>query len=76
MAATSDSLGNISISVYVLHGEDDHLVPLTASDGLAGLGNVERRIWPGLRHECMNEPEQEQVLAELSAWIEDQLATS
>ncbi len=76
MAATSSSLETIEIPVYVIHGDEDHLVPLTASDGLAGLANAERRVWKGLRHECMNEPEHAAVLGELSAWIDAQLAMS
>lgn len=76
MASTSQNLASISVPVYCLHGSEDHLVPLSASDGLAALPNVERRVWDGLRHECMNEPEQDQVLAELSDWIAAQLATS
>ena len=76
MESTSKNLASISVPVYCLHGSEDHLVPLAASDGLAALPNVERRVWDGLRHECMNEPEQDQVLTELSDWIAAQLAMS
>jgi alpha-beta hydrolase superfamily lysophospholipase len=34
-----------------------------------GMGNVTRRVHPGLRHEPHHEPEHEAVLAEVSAWI-------
>ncbi|MEZ5225404.1 MAG: alpha/beta hydrolase [Acidimicrobiales bacterium] len=76
MATTSASLDRITIPLYVLHGDADRLVPLSASDGLAALGTAERRVWPGLRHECLNEPEHDQVLDELIAWVDAQLATS
>ncbi len=73
MEATSSSLSNISVPTYVLHGEEDTLVPPTASEPLATLPNVTRKTWPGLRHECMNEPEQGEVLAALADWINLQL---
>ncbi len=76
MAATSVRLDSIKVPVYVIHGDEDHLVPLSASDELASLDNVERRTWAGLRHECMNEPEHQVVLDELTDWLCCQLATS
>jgi alpha-beta hydrolase superfamily lysophospholipase len=30
---------------------------------------VERRLYPQLRHELFNEPEGEQILAEVAEWI-------
>lgn len=73
MNRTTASADRIIGPTYVIHGADDELVPLHASDVLAQLGNVERRIWPGLRHECFHEPEQLEVLGELVAWIDGQL---
>jgi alpha-beta hydrolase superfamily lysophospholipase len=32
-------------------------------------------VWGGLRHETLNEPEQDAVLGEVVAWIDGQLAT-
>jgi alpha-beta hydrolase superfamily lysophospholipase len=34
---------------------------------------VTRRVWNGFRHESFNEPEWEQVLAEVDQWLGDQL---
>ncbi len=45
------------IPTLVLHGEDDRLVPVGASAVLDGAPGVERRTYPGLRHELHNEPE-------------------
>ncbi len=69
MEETSAAIDRISVPTYVLHGEADRLVPLRASDGLAALPNVERRVWKGLRHECFNEPEHKAVIAEMIEWI-------
>jgi alpha-beta hydrolase superfamily lysophospholipase len=34
---------------------------------------VERKLFPGLRHETHNEPEQAEVLGFVVAWLDDQL---
>lgn len=74
MATTRDSLHRLRVPTYVLHGADDQLVPVEASAPLAELDGVERRVWPGLRHEALNEPEQSEVIAEIVAWIDRQLS--
>jgi alpha-beta hydrolase superfamily lysophospholipase len=60
--------GRITIPMLVLHGLDDGLVPARASEVLAALPNVERRTYPGLRHELHNEPEGPQIIDEVIAW--------
>ena len=74
MKVTNAGLDRISVPTYVLHGEDDPVVPPQSSRHLAGLDVVTYRSWPGLRHECLNEPEQDQVMAEIEAWLSDRLA--
>ena len=61
----------LTLPTLVLHGEEDGLVPPAASEILASLPNVERRTFPGLRHELHNEPEGPQILDEVIAWIRD-----
>ena len=56
----------------VLHGLDDGLVPARATEILGSLPNVERRTYPGLRHELHNEPEGPAIVAEIIDWIRDQ----
>ena len=67
------ALDRLRVPTYVLHGSDDALVPPSASEPLAQLPNVTRRVWDGLRHECMNEPEHAEVIAEITTWIDAQL---
>ncbi|MEZ5340050.1 MAG: alpha/beta hydrolase [Acidimicrobiales bacterium] len=74
MADTSARLHTLRLPIYVLHGADDRLVPPAASEPLDRLPNVTRRLWAGLRHECLNEPEKAQVLGELVDWLDSQLA--
>ena len=73
MKQTSALLGRISIPLYVLHGENDMLVPPSASAAIGRVPNATRKLWPGLRHECLNEPEQDQVIADLVGWLDTQL---
>ena len=57
------------IPALVLHGEDDGLVPAAASEVLATAPGVERRTFPGLRHELHNEPEGPGIIDQVIAWI-------
>ncbi|HEX7950384.1 MAG TPA: alpha/beta fold hydrolase [Candidatus Limnocylindrales bacterium] len=59
------------IPMLVLHGLDDGLVPSAASERLAELPSVERRTYPGLRHELHNEPEGPAIVDEVIAWIRE-----
>ncbi len=74
MKATTAQLHLLKLPLYVLHGEADMLVPPAASAPLDRLVNVTRRMWPGLRHECFNEPEQVEVMTEMVAWLDAQVA--
>lgn len=76
MKTVGTSLDRLRIPTYVLHGADDNLVPVSASEPLESLPNVTRRVWPGLRHECFNEPEREDVIGEVVAWLDEQLDRS
>jgi acylglycerol lipase len=60
-----------ALPILVLHGLDDGLVPPSASERLATLPNVERRTYPGLRHELHNEPEGPQIVDEVIAWLRE-----
>lgn len=74
MAATSVGLDRVTLPTYVLHGADDDLVPAEVSRPLDGRANVTYRLWPGLRHECLNEPSRAEVLGEISDWLDGRLA--
>ena len=62
-------LAGLTLPTLVLHGLDDGLVPPEASEILAALPNVERRTYPGLRHELHNEPEGPAIIDEIIAWV-------
>ncbi|MCP4307645.1 MAG: alpha/beta hydrolase [bacterium] len=74
MEAMEDKLGRITTPTLVIHGAEDELVPPSASAPLAALPGVERKLFPGLRHETHNEPEQAEVLGFVASWLKDHLA--
>ncbi len=74
MASTSAQLDKITIPTYVLHGGDDKLVPPAASEPIGELPNVTRKVWPGLLHECLNEPEWPDVVAGITDWLDARLS--
>lgn len=68
-----ESLANLSVPTLVIHGGADTLVPPQSSVPLGKLENVERRLYPTLRHESFNEPEGPEVVDEVIGWIGEHL---
>jgi alpha-beta hydrolase superfamily lysophospholipase len=67
---------DIRLPVMLLHGEDDALTSPAGSRELfenAGSEDKTLKIYTGLYHEVFNEPEQAQVLADMSDWLEAHL---
>lgn len=73
MKATTAVIHRVSVPTYVLHGAEDRLVPPSASEALGRLPNVTRKVWDGLRHECLNEPEQVDVMNGIVTWLDGEL---
>jgi len=71
---TRARLDRLSIPTLVMHGGDDRLVPTAASEIMEGLPEVERVVYPGLRHEIFNEPDGSEIVADSIAWIDARLA--
>lgn len=74
MRRSRRDLGRLRVPTLVIHGGADTLVPTAVSEPLEGLPGVERRVYPGLRHETMNEPEGPRVVADIVAWLRERLA--
>lgn len=70
MGQTEARLSRLTAPTLVVHGEADTLVPVGFSEAFAALPNVERRVFPDLRHEMHNEPESGEVLAYIRSWID------
>lgn len=69
MQRARGALHRIKIPTLVIHGAADELVEPSASAPLASVDSVQRRVFPGLRHEIHNEPERHDVLSFVSEWI-------
>jgi lysophospholipase len=64
--------GELTLPVLVLHGTDDQLASVDGSRALEAAAvnaDVTAHYYEGLYHEIFNEPEQQQVLADLVSWI-------
>jgi alpha-beta hydrolase superfamily lysophospholipase len=44
-------------------------VPAAATEPFEQMPGVTRRVYPGLRHETLNEPEGPQIVADVIAWL-------
>ncbi len=62
------------VPTLVIHGTDDTIVPVEATAVLQGAPGVERRTYPGLRHELHNEPEGPQIVDDVVAWLRTRTA--
>jgi len=71
--AAAARLPELKLPLLVMQGTADRLVPVKAAQLVydrAGSADKTIKTWDGLYHEILNEPEQQQVLAEMTSWIE------
>jgi acylglycerol lipase len=67
-----DGVGSITIPVLIMYGTADGLCPPEGSQMVAQrIGSSDKTVKPydGLYHEILNEPEQDQVLDDMCAWL-------
>ena len=67
---------DLPVPTFTFHGTADPIVPPAASELLVGHGDVTRRVFADLRHECHNEPEWEAVVDAELAWLEARIGGS
>ena len=69
--------GGLPVPTLLLHGSKDGITSHDASAAFAQRNpqQLSWRSYPGLYHELHNEPEREQVLADIYGWIQDRLAS-
>jgi alpha-beta hydrolase superfamily lysophospholipase len=70
-----------SLPVYILSGAEDpvggahgFVTVLAGKFKAAGFENVETRLYPGARHEILNETNKDEVLKDIKEWLESGLA--
>jgi alpha-beta hydrolase superfamily lysophospholipase len=73
---TMEHAGELSYPLLLMHGSADQLTYPSGSQEFAGKvpGSCTLRLWDGMYHEIHNEPEGEQVIAEMIQWLDNQLA--
>ncbi|RIL07758.1 MAG: alpha/beta hydrolase [Proteobacteria bacterium] len=79
VARTAGAGVHVHVPMLLLHGEADRLCPPRGTRNFHGLlrGAGHRlRVYPKLRHEILNEPEQEQVFEDVLAWVQEREAES
>jgi alpha-beta hydrolase superfamily lysophospholipase len=62
----------LRLPLLVLHGGGDQIVvPAASEDLFAGASSSDKQltIYPGLRHEILNEPEGQEITDRIAAWI-------
>ena len=73
MASVEQRAAEIRLPLLILHGEADRLThPAGSRNFHQAVGSEDKTLmlYPGLYHEIFNEPEREQVLADVSAWLD------
>lgn len=68
-----EGMAGIAYPLLILHGTDDKLVPFRGSVQLnetACSTDKTLKLYEGLYHEVLNEPERGQVMADIAAWLD------
>ena len=74
VAQVYQRIGSLTVPLLVLHGTADELVPPRASEAVAekaGSPDVTLKRYDGLYHEILNEPERDEVLGDIRAWLDE-----
>jgi acylglycerol lipase len=73
MERVQSAWSRLTVPTLVFHGGMDKIVPPQGSAPMADLPTVERKLYPSLRHETMNEPEGPEVVQDVIDWIDEHL---
>ena len=68
--------GKISLPIRIMHGSKDDMTAPEGSEllhGLVGSQDKELKIYDGLMHEILNEPEGPEITQEMIAWMDARL---
>lgn len=73
MGANHGAASTLNLPVYLFHGEADRLTdPAGSREIFQAWGGTDKmlRLWPGSRHETLNDLDRESVAAELLDWVQ------
>jgi acylglycerol lipase len=68
-----ERLPKLTLPLLIMHGGADRLTPPSGShlvNELAASDDKTLRIYNGLRHEILNEPERDEIIGEIVAWLD------
>jgi alpha-beta hydrolase superfamily lysophospholipase len=71
--AVQEGMAGITCPLLILHGTGDKLVPFRGSvqlNEVAASTDKTLKLYEGLYHEVLNEPERDQVIADIVAWLD------
>lgn len=74
-----DGMEGLDVPLLILHGTGDKLTNPAGSRALsvrARAGDKTLRLYPGLAHDLLHEPEHEQVLGDIAGWLDAHLPTA
>jgi alpha-beta hydrolase superfamily lysophospholipase len=77
MQVASRDADAITLPMLILQGDDDHLVDPAGAQMLHDIIRSKDKkliVYPGLSHEVFNEPEREQVMDDVEAWLGSRLS--
>jgi len=66
----------IEVPLLIMHGTADRLVPATGSEFLADAvrsDDVTLKLYPGLRHELVNEVNRDEIIGDIRDWLAQRL---
>jgi len=73
LSRIDDEMENMTTPFFVMHGDADKVTdPQGSRDLYAGARATDKtlKIYPGLVHDLLHEPEKDQVMADVTAWME------
>lgn len=76
MDVISAGMSNITAPILVMHGTGDKITNVEGSMQLharAGSADKTLKLYDGLYHEILNEPEKETVLADIVGWLDEKV---
>jgi acylglycerol lipase len=79
IAEIKSQIGTIELPLLVLHGAADRLASVEGSKKIyAGVGSKDKsiKLYDGMHHELLNEPEKLEVLADIDIWLRNHLTTT
>lgn len=69
--------GEWTLPLLLMHGDADSLTSAAATREFAAqVPGCTLKLWPGLRHEMHNEPEQQQIFQAIDSWLQARLAVA